>query len=193
MPVLGCAGTVGEVVRSPQTLPPEDRRLLAAWAADCAEQVLAIYSSATPGDSRVHDALEQTRAFASGGLAITDAIRRRGGDAGAAAREAPTPAAKAAAYAAEQASAVAHMGAHALGAAGYAAKAAALAADEDADVAVLAWVGGQVATMSDAVSTALASLPLLETNGAGPLGPGRLSSGHVGLAIRTIQTHLTQR
>jgi len=181
------------VARSPQTLPLEDRQLLAAWAADCAEQVLAIYLFAVPGDARVREALEQTRAFASGDLAVADAIRRRGGDAGPAARAAPTPAAKAAAYAAEQAAAVAHMGAHALGAVGYGAKAAALAAGEDRDVAVLAWVDGQVAVMTDAVASALASLPLLGTSGAGPLGPGRLSSGYVGLAIRAIQAHLTQR
>ena len=186
-------GTVGEVARSPQTLSLEDRQLLAAWAADCAEQVLAIYVSVVPCDARVHDAIELTRAFARGDLAVTDAIRRRGGDAGAAARAAPTPAAKAAAYAAEQAAAVAHMGAHALGAAGYAAKAAALAAGEDGDTVVLAWACRQVAMMTDAVATAVASLPLLGATGAGPLGPGRLSGGHVGLAIRAIQAHATRR
>ena len=93
-----------------------------------AEQVLAIYETAVPDDPRVKDAIAQARAFARGDLDIGEAVRRRGGDAGAAARQAPTPAATAAAYAAEQAAAVAHMGAHALGAAGYAAKASALAA-----------------------------------------------------------------
>ncbi|MCB1029193.1 MAG: hypothetical protein KDB24_15690, partial [Microthrixaceae bacterium] len=111
------------MARSPQTLSVDDRRTVASWAADVAEYVLAIYEDAVPGDARVRDVIEQARAFADGDLEVGDAVGRRGGDAGSAAREAPTPAAKAAAYAAEQAGAVAHMGAHALGAAGYAAKA----------------------------------------------------------------------
>lgn len=179
--------------RSPQTLSLEDRRLLATWAADCADDVLAIFRSAAPHDARARDAIEQTRAFASGELAVADAIRRRGGDAGAAARATPTPAAKAAAYAAEQAAAVAHMGAHALGAAGYATKAAALAGGDDPDAVALSWACRQVATMSDAVATALASLPLSGATGSGPLGPGRLCTGYVGLAIRTIQSQLMRR
>lgn len=115
----------------------------------------AIYDAVVPNDSRVRDAIAQTRAFASGELTTDEAIRRRGGDAGAAAREAPTPAAKAAAYAAQQAASVAHMGAHALGAAGYAAKAAALVDDHETDEAVRAVACSQVATMSTAVATAL--------------------------------------
>jgi hypothetical protein len=177
-------------MRSPQTLSLEDRQVLAAWAADGVETVLAIYSSAVPGDARVIEAIDQTRAFASGDLAVADAIRRRGAEAGGAARTAPTAAAKAVAYAAEQAAAVAHMGAHALGAAGYGAKAAGLASADNGDGVVLAWAYQRVAQASGTVANALASLPLLGTIGAGPLGPGRLSNGHVGLAIRAIQAHL---
>lgn len=178
---------------SPQTLSVEDRRLVASWAADCAERVLPIYESAVPGDARVRQAIDQARAFAAGELAIGDAVRRRGGDAGAAARIAPTPAAKAAAYAAEQAAAVAHMGAHALGAAGYAAKASALDAAADSDDVIRSQALRQVAAMSDAVADALARLPALGENRAGPLGPGRLSSGHVGRTIRAIQAALHDR
>lgn len=148
-----------------------------------------IYETVTPGDPRVRDAIDQTRAFAAGDLAIDEAIRRRGGDAGAAARDAPTPAARAAAYAAEQAAACAHMGAHALGAAGYATKAVTLATDDAHDMVRLQTLR-QVAAMSESVAEALAALPALGENTAGPLGPGRLSSGYVGQSIRAIQAEL---
>jgi hypothetical protein len=104
-------------------LSVDDRRILASWAADCAEHVLAVFEDAVPDDGRVRAAIDQTRSLAAGELDIAETVRRRGGESGAAAREAPTSAGSAAAYAAEQAAAVAHMGAHALGAAGYAAKA----------------------------------------------------------------------
>jgi hypothetical protein len=181
------------VAPSPQTLPVEDRRLVAGWAADCAEHVLGIYEEAVPGGGRVRAAIEQARSFAAGELDVEPAVRRRGGDAGAAAREAPTPAARAAAYAAEQAAAVAHMGAHALGAAGYAAKASTLAAGCDDDAVTRSEARRQVASMSPSVARALASLPLLGENRSGPLGPGRLSSRHVGDTIRAIQALLAER
>jgi len=181
------------MARSPQTLSVEERRLIAAWAADCAEHVLPIYAAAVSGDARVRDAIDRARAFAAGDLAVGDAIHRRGGAAGAAAREAPTPSAKAAAYAAEQASAVAHMAAHGLGAAGYAAKASALAAGVDGEEAARAEARRQVDAMTDPVARALASLPVLGTSASGPLGPGRLCQGHVGQAIRAIQADLARR
>ena len=170
---------------SPQTLSVEARRTVAAWAADCAEQVLAVYEDVVPGDGRVWAAIEQARAFAGGGLEVQEAIRRRGGDAGGAGRDAPTPAARAAACAAEQAAAVAHMGAHALGAAGYAAKAAALATGaEHVDVR------RQLEAMTAAVAEVLRALPMLGEDRAGPLSAGRLSGGLVGEAIRAIQAEL---
>ena len=178
------------MARSAQTLSLADRRLVAAWAADCAEDVLAIFEDAVPGDTRARAAIDRARAFAAGELEVAEAVRRRGGDAGGAAREAPTPAARAAAHSAEQAAAVAHMGAHALGAAGYAAKASALAAASD-DAAIVQEVARrQRARMTDAVARALSSLPALGENRSGPLGPGRLSGGHVGEAIRAIQAQL---
>jgi hypothetical protein len=181
------------VAPSPQTLSVDDRRIVASWAADCAEHVLGLYEDAVPDDIRVRAAIDQTRAFASGELNVRDAVRHRGGEAGAAAREAPTPAAKAAAYAAEQAAAVAHMGAHAFGAAGYAAKASTLAAGCDDDAVTRSEALRQVAVLSDAVARALASLPNLGENRSGPIGPGRLSGGHVGETIRVIQAQLCQR
>lgn len=166
--------------------------MVASWAADCAEQVLGVYEAAVPGDARVRSAIDRTRAFGRGDLEPGEAVRTRGGEAGAAARAAPTPAARASAYAAEQAAAVAHMGAHALGAAGYAAKAVFLAVDGQ-DGAVSRTVERQVTSMTDAVAHALAALPLLGEDRAGPLGPGRLTSGVVGEAIREIQAHLADR
>ena len=178
------------IALSPQTLSVDDRRIVASWAADCAEHVLVIFEDAVPDDSRVRAAIEQARAFAAGHVDVSEAVRHRGGHAGAAAREAATAAATAAAYAAEQAAAVAHMGAHALGAAGYAAKASTLAAGCDDDAVTRSEARRQVAAMTDAVARAISSLPALGENRSGPLGPGRLNSGHVGTTIRAIQTQL---
>lgn len=182
---------------SPQTLSLAHRRVVAWWAADCAASALAIFEDASPDDARVRVAIDQARAFARGGIAVAEAIRRRGGAAGASAREAPTPAATAAAYSAEQAAAVAHMGAHALGAAGYAVKARLLTrgspAGQGADADILAEVRGQVELMSPEVVNALELLPTLGTNGAGPLAEGRLSRGVVGEAIRELQAEVGRR
>ena len=181
------------MARSVQTLDVESRRVVASWAADCAEDVLATYENAVPDDSRVREAIAWTRAFASGDLTVAEAILRRGADAGAAAREAPTAAAKAAAYAAQHAAAVAHMGAHALGAAGYAAQAKVLAEASDDTDAVQSAVMRYVDAMDAPIAAALSSLPALSEDRAGPLGPGLLSRGQVGQAIRTIQAHLDRR
>lgn len=184
---MASAHSVRGMPRSPQTLSVDDRRLVASWAADCAEHVLTFFEDAVPDDGRVRAAIEQTRSFAAGELDVAEAVRRRGGDAGAAAREAPTPAARAAAYAAGQAAAVAHMGAHALGAAGYAAKALALAAGGVGDEVARSEARRHVAAMTDRVTHALAQLPALGENRSGPLATGRLSRGHVGSTIRAIQ------
>ena len=62
---------------SPQTLSESDRRIVAAWAAACAERVLAFFEAEAPGDRRARDAIARTRAFARGELAVADEIRRR--------------------------------------------------------------------------------------------------------------------
>src|SRR5579884_2633663 len=111
---------------SPQTLSLADRRVVAAWAADCAERVLGLFEAEAPEDDRARDAIARTRAFAHGELDVADQIRRRFKGSGTA-RDVRSPAAVAAARAAGQAAAIPHMGAHALGAAAYAAKAAGLA------------------------------------------------------------------
>ena len=155
--------------------------------------MLPIYERAVPGDPRVRAAIDQALAFAAGDVDVGDAVRRRGGSAGTAARGAPTPAARAAAYAAEQAAAVAHMGAHALGAAGYASAASTLDVDGADGSVARSEARRQVAEMTDAVARALASLPALGEDRRGPLSTGRLSRGHVGEAIRELQRLLVER
>lgn len=176
------------VVRSPQTLSETDRRIVAAWAADCAERVLGVFA-AEAGDSRPREALARTRAFARGELGVADEIRRRFENAGAA-RGVSAPAAAAAARAAGQAAAIPHMGAHALGAAAYAAKAAGLAAPDRPD-AVSKEVRWQLGHMSAEVRAALRQLPPVGENRSGPLGPGLLASGLLGTIIRDLQAGLT--
>lgn len=175
-------------VGSPQTLSEADRRIVAAWAADCAARVLGLFESEAPGDTRPRDAIARTRAFARGELDVAEEIRRRFVGSGAA-REVRAPAAVAAARAAGQAAAVPHMGAHALGAAAYAAKAVSLAAPDRPD-AVSEEIGWQLAHMSAAARTALRQLPRVGENRSGPLGPGLLSSGLLGEVIRDLQTGL---
>jgi immunity protein 5 of polymorphic toxin system len=175
---------------SPQTLSESDRRIVAAWAAACAERVLALFEAQAPGDRRPRDAIARTRAFARGELAVADEIRRRFVGGGAA-RDARAPAAAAAARAAGQATAVAHMGAHALGAAAYAAKAAGLAAPTY-KVAVGQEIRWQLGHMSPPVRTALRRLPPVASNSSGPLGPGLLASGLLGTIIHNLQAGLAE-
>jgi hypothetical protein len=111
------------------TLSEDDRRVLATWAADCAERTLPLFEAHAPGDTRPRDAVEGLRAFASGDLRV-GAARALAVAAHAAARDVAEPAAVAAARAAGQAVATAHMGAHARGVV-YAAIAAGLAAPDD--------------------------------------------------------------
>jgi hypothetical protein len=155
---------------SSQTLSEADRRLVAAWAADCAERVLWLFEDACPEDRRPRDAISRSRAFARGELDTATEIRKRFGG-GSAARDASGPAAAAAARAAGQASAVCHMGAHALGAAAYAAKAVSLSAPDD-PYAMASEIQWQVKKMSKAVRDALLTLPAVGEDRSGPLGPG---------------------
>jgi hypothetical protein len=172
-------------VPSPQSLSESDRRLVALWAADCAERVLPIFEADAPDVDRPRDAILRARAFARGELDAAGEIRRRF-VAGRAASSANSPAAVAAARSAAQAAGVAHMGAHALGAAAYAVKAAALQAPEHPDAAAdeIAW---QLARLDPPTAAALRSLPRLGEDSAGPLGAGLLASGVLGETIRTLQ------
>ena len=173
---------------SSQTLSESDRRLVAAWAADCAQRVLGLFEEATPGDNRPREAIRRTRAFARGELDTATEIRKRFGG-GSAAREASSPAAAAAARAAGQASAVCHMGAHALGAAAYAARAVGLSSPDD-PLAMTSEIQWQVEQMSEQVRAALATLPPIGEDRSGPLGPGLLATGQMLHIIRTLQAQI---
>ncbi|MGP0051454.1 MAG: putative immunity protein [Solirubrobacteraceae bacterium] len=175
---------------SPQTLSEADRRIVAGWAADCAERVLGLFEAEAPGDSRPRDAIARARAFACGELDVAGEIRHRFVGGGAA-RDVSTTAAAAAARAAGQAAAITHMGAHALGAAGYAAKATALAAP-DRPEALSQEIHWQLEHMSAAARAALEDLPPVGENSSGPLGPGLLASGVLGSVIRDLQASLAE-
>jgi hypothetical protein len=109
-------------IRRGGTLTDPDHRLLALWAAQCAEHVLALFESARPDDPRPRVAIAHARAWTRGEVTMMQA-RAAGGHAMGAARQL-RGAARHAAYAAGQAAAVAHVAAHELGAAAYAIKAA---------------------------------------------------------------------
>lgn len=110
------------------TLQDADHRLLAVWAADCAQHVLHLFEQAQPDDDRPRRAIEQARAWARGEVTMTQARTAAGHAMGAA--RALRGAAREAAYAAGQAAAVAHVAVHELGAAAYAIRAARAAAPE---------------------------------------------------------------
>ncbi len=170
---------------SPQTLSEADRRIVAVWAADCAERVLGLFEAEAPEDGRPRDAIARTRAFARGELDVAVEIGRRFVGGGAA-RDVDAPAAAAAARAAGQAAAIPHMGAHALGAAAYAAGVAA----PDQQGAVSEEIRWQLGHMSAPARAALQLLPPVGENSSGPLGPGLLASGLLGAVIRDLQAGL---
>lgn len=113
-------------VRRGGLLGEADHRLLALWAATCAEHVLVLFEESHPADDRPRAAIEAARAWTRGeaNMMITRAI---GGHAMGAARPL-RGAPRFAAYAAGQAACVAHVPEHDLGAAAYAIKAATAAA-----------------------------------------------------------------
>lgn len=107
------------------TLAGDEHRLLAIWAADCAEHVLHIYERVCSNDDRPRRAIEATHAWVDGKMKMMQA-RNFAGAAQDAAREAKgiSEAARMAALSAGQAAVVPHVAAHELGAAAYAIRAA---------------------------------------------------------------------
>lgn len=101
----------------------QDHRSLALWAADCAAHVLPRFEEERPGDERPRRAIEAGRAWARGGMKMSEA-RAAAFAAHAAARETDRAEAQAAARAAGHAAATAHVATHAPHAAAYAVKAA---------------------------------------------------------------------
>lgn len=120
-------------IRRGGTLRDSDHRLLALWAAACAEHVLHLFEKELPSDTRPRNAIESTRAWTRGEIKMMES-RAAGGHAMDAAREL-RGAARHAACAAGQAACVAHVAEHELGAAAYAIKAARAAAAGREDLA----------------------------------------------------------
>lgn len=50
------------------TLSEDERRVLAMWAADCAERTLSLFEAQAPSDTRPREAIDGLRAFARGEL-----------------------------------------------------------------------------------------------------------------------------
>jgi hypothetical protein len=108
-----------------------DQKLMAIWAADCAERVLPFFEKAYPDDHRPRKAIEACRRWVNTGVFRMSEIRGASLTAHAAARDAiGNQAACFAARAAGQAVATAHVPQHAFGSAYYALKSIA-AADTD--------------------------------------------------------------
>jgi hypothetical protein len=60
-------------IRRGGTLTDSDHRLLAFWAAACAEHVLHLFESVQPSDARPREAIEQIRAWACGEIRMSQA------------------------------------------------------------------------------------------------------------------------
>jgi hypothetical protein len=110
-----------------------DQKILALWAADCAEHVLPFFEEKYPGDDRPRRAIEACRQWVMTGVFRMADIRRASLDAHAAARDANEADARAAAHAAGQAVATAHVPTHALGCALYGIRAAATRSGDSDD------------------------------------------------------------
>lgn len=101
----------------------EDQRRMAIWALDCAERVLPAFHAARPDDARPGQAIEVGRTWVRTGEFSMATIRAASLNAHAAAKDTDDPAAIAAAHAAGQAVATAHVPQHAYGGAYYALRA----------------------------------------------------------------------
>ena len=114
-------------------------KVLAVWAADCAERVLPYFEEKYPGDTRPRKAIEACREWARTGVFRMADVRKTSLAAHAAARDIQEDnSARSAARAAGQAMATAHVPAHAIAAAIYAATTVRDAANSaDADSATI--------------------------------------------------------
>ncbi|NLV72497.1 MAG: hypothetical protein GXY46_07840 [Actinobacteria bacterium] len=108
-------------IRRGGSLDDANHRLLAAWAADCAEHVSHHFREPYPNDPRPAAAIEQARAWSTSQVTMTQA--REAAYAAHEAARASTGAASLSARAAGHAAATAHMADHALRAAAYAVRA----------------------------------------------------------------------
>lgn len=147
-----------------------------------------MFEADSGSEELIRDAVARTRAYAKGESTAASEIKKRL-VAVKAAGAAITPQGAAAARAVAQASGVAHMGAHALGAAAYATKAVELA-HPDHPEAVRAEITWQLANLTDDERAALRRLPELGSDSSGPLGSGLLTRGVLGSTIREIQAQI---
>lgn len=115
-------------IRRGGTLTDENHRLLAIWAAKCAEHVLDYYEKECPEDKRPRRAMEMALAWARGEIELNEAKKAAFHSNAAASKL--VGAARFAAYSAGQAAVVGHVAAHELGAAAYAIKAVMAASQE---------------------------------------------------------------
>ena len=116
-------------IRRGGQLTDDDHRLLAEWAATCAEHVLPLFESVRPDDDRPRVAIGHVRGWVRREVKMMES-RAAGGHVMGAARPL-RGAARFAAYAAGQAACVPHVAEHDLGAAAYAIKAVRAAAVGD--------------------------------------------------------------
>jgi hypothetical protein len=116
---------VEEILINIIKLNKQDQKLLALWAADCAEHVLLYFEREYPKDDRPRKAIEACRTWARTGVFKMADVRKVALAAHAAARKAKeNSTARFAARAAGQALATAHVAGHASAAAAYAVKTA---------------------------------------------------------------------
>ena len=73
-------------IRRGGTLTDDHHRLLALWAAECAEHVLPLFEAECPDDERPRAAIEAIRAWVRGEMRMKDS-RAAGGHAQGAARD----------------------------------------------------------------------------------------------------------
>ena len=62
-------------IRRGGSLSDANHRLLALWAATCAEHVLHYFEEALPGDDRLRHALAQNRAWVRGEITMREALK----------------------------------------------------------------------------------------------------------------------
>ncbi|AGN26548.1 putative immunity protein [Candidatus Methanomassiliicoccus intestinalis] len=99
----------------------QDQKILAVWAADCAERVLKNFESVCPEDKRPRLAIEAARKWADGEIPMPEA-RSIAFDAHASARDLENMSAELAARSAGHSAATAHVAEHAVHASTYAVK-----------------------------------------------------------------------
>lgn len=143
---------------------------MASWSLDCAERVLHLFESALADDSRPRAALRAGHDWLETGEFSMAVIRRASLDAHAAAKEvSDDKAASAAAHAAGQAVATAHVPQHAYGGAYYALKAVAASAPDDGALSrVLAERAWQEAHLPSRLRTEIMGRIIVEERRSGP-------------------------